>query len=95
MKMRANRVKEKLASGEVASVIWGLKDAEDIDEFGLMGFDGVWIESEHGPSDFKDLGDLARSCDLWELTSIVRVNLNLRGVIYRTLDNDAQGIAMP
>ena len=93
--MRTNRVKEKLAAGQVASVIWGLKDAEDIDEFGLLGFDGVWIETEHGPTDFNDLGDLTRSCDLWGLTSIVRVNLNEQGIIYRTLDRGAQGIVVP
>ena len=29
------------------------------------------------------------------MTSIVRVNLNLPGVIYRTLDQGAQGIVMP
>lgn len=95
MKMRPNRVKDKLASGEIAYIVGGLNDPDFIDRFGPAGFDGVWLEGEHGPVDFKDIGDLTRACDLWGLTSITRVNLNEQGVIYRTLDRGAQGIAVP
>ena len=60
-----------------------------------MGFDGVWIETEHGPIDYKDIPDLTRAADLWGMTSVVRVNQNVPGVIYRTLDVGAQGIVVP
>ena len=62
---------------------------------GPMGFDGIWLEGEHGGVDYGDIGDLTRACDLWGLTSIARVNLNLPGVIYRTLDVGAQWICVP
>ena len=94
--LRENKVKHKLERGEVASVIQGYMTTPDLVEFfGESGFDGVWIEAEHGPIDFKDIADFTRACDLWGMTSIVRVNLNLPGVIYRTLDQGAQGIVVP
>ena len=71
--------------GEPATVLAGTITSDLIEFFGNLGFDGAWIEAEHGPFDFGDIADLTRACDLWGMTSIVRVNLNLPGVIYRTL----------
>ena len=93
--LRPNRVKSKLMRGEPATVVAGTMTPDLIEFFGDMGFDGVWLEAEHGPVDFGDIADLSRACDLWGMTSVVRVNLNLPGVIYRTLDQGAQGIVMP
>ena len=50
---------------------------------------------EHGPIDYRDIPNFTRACDLWNKTSVVRVNLNLPGVIYRTLDLGAQAIVVP
>ena len=62
-----------------------------IDQFGPVGFDGIWLEGDHGPVDFADISDLSRACDLWGLTSIMRVNQNEQSVIYRALDRGVQG----
>ena len=93
--LRENRIKHKLANGELATVIGGYLTPDLIEFIGLLGFDGVWLEAEHGPVDFADIGNLTRACDLWGMTSVVRINLNLQGVIYRTLDQGAQGIVVP
>ena len=93
--LRPNVVKAKLKRGEPVAVVSGMITADLIEFFGNLGFDGVWVEGEHGPVDFADLPDLTRACDLWGMTSVVRVNLNLPGVIYRTLDQGAQGIVVP
>jgi 2-keto-3-deoxy-L-rhamnonate aldolase RhmA len=95
VQIRPNRVKEKLAAGERAYVIGGVNGADDIDQFGPVGFDGVWLEGEHGPVDFGELGNLTRACDVWGMTSLVRVNRNDQALIYRTLDRGAQGIIVP
>lgn len=95
MKMRPNRVKQKLAAGEIAHVIGGLGSPNEIDEFGPVGFDGVWLEAEHGSVDFGDIPDLSRACDLWGMTSILRVNSNQQSIIYRGLDRGVQGIVVP
>lgn len=95
MQIRPNRVKEKLAAGDLAYVISGLTSADDIDIFGTNGFDGVWLEGEHGAVDASRIGDLTRACDLWGMTSITRVNRNDQGLIYRTLDCGSMGICVP
>ena len=93
--IRENRAKHKLERGEVVTVISGFTTPDTVDFLGQFGFDAVWIEGEHGGIDFADIPDLTRACDLWGMTSIVRVNLNLPGVIYRTLDVGAQGVVVP
>ena len=93
--IRPNRVKHRLAEGKVVSVPAGVNTPDLIDTMGPWGFDGFWIEAEHGPVDFGDIADLTRACDLWGVTSIVRVNRVEPGIIYRTLDQGAQGIVVP
>ncbi|MCL0028916.1 aldolase/citrate lyase family protein [Dehalococcoidia bacterium] len=79
----------------MATVASGHTTSDMVEMVGMMGFDGVWIETEHGPLDFADIPDLTRAADLWGLTSIVRVNQNVPGVIYRTFDVGAQGVVVP
>jgi 4-hydroxy-2-oxoheptanedioate aldolase len=93
--MRPNKVKHKLTRGEAATVVTGEMTPDLVEVFGSLGFDGVWIEGEHGPIDFGDIGEFTRAADLWGMTSVARVNLNLPGVIYRTLDQGAQAIVVP
>lgn len=93
--IRPNRVKQKLAAGETVLSLGGLDNADLIDLVGPLGLDAIWLEAEHGPVDFGRVGDLTRACDLWGMTSIVRVNALDYGTIYRTLDLGAQGICVP
>jgi len=97
MEIRPNKIKHKLLNNEIVTVAMGdfTITAGFIDFIGQYGFDGVWIETEHGAIDFADIPDMTRAADLWDMTSIVRVNLNLPSVIYRTFDVGAQGIIMP
>ncbi len=93
--MRENTAKHKLERGEHVVCISGLNSTHIIDFLGQFGFDAVWIEGEHGPVDFADIPDLTRACDIWGMTSIVRVNQNNPGIIYRTFDVGAQGVVIP
>jgi 4-hydroxy-2-oxoheptanedioate aldolase len=93
--IRPNRVKQNLAAGEVATILSGTNDPDLIDQLGPLGAAGIWLEGEHGGVDYADLGDLTRACDLWGMTSVVRVMDNDYATIYRTLDRGAQGIVVP
>ena len=99
MQIRPNRIKDKIAAGEIATIVGGMTHPDDIDAFGPIainhGFDGIWLEGEHGWVDASELGNLTRACDIWGLTSVCRVNDNHQGLIYRTLDRGAQGIVVP
>ena len=76
------------------TAISGPHTSDIIDFLGQFGFDAIWIEAEHGPVDYADIPDMTRACDLWDMTSIVRVNQNVDGIIYRTLDVGAQGVVV-
>ncbi len=95
MSIRPNRVKQRLAAGKVATILAGTNDPDLIDQLGTLGADGIWLEGEHGGVDYADLGNLTRACDLWGVTSVVRVMDNDYATIYRTLDRGAQGIVVP
>ena len=95
MNIRPNRVKDKLAAGQVATILSGTNDPDLIDQLGTLDVDGIWLEGEHGAVDYADLGNLTRACDLWGKTSVVRVMDNDYATIYRTLDRGAQGIVVP
>jgi 4-hydroxy-2-oxoheptanedioate aldolase len=95
VKIRSNRIKQKLAAGQVATILSGTNDADLIDQLGALDVDGIWLEGEHGGVDYADLGNLTRACDLWGKTSVVRVMDNDYATIYRTLDRGAQGIVVP
>jgi 4-hydroxy-2-oxoheptanedioate aldolase len=95
MNIRPNRVKRKLAEGKTAFVMAGVADADTIEQLGPCGADGFWLEGEHGPIDFADISGLTRACDIWGMTSVLRIHQNEYGVIYRALDRGAQGLVMP
>ena len=83
MSIRPNRVKQALAAGRVATILAGSNDPDLIDQLGTLDVDGIWLEGEHGGVDYADLGNLTRACDLWGLTSVLRLHQNEYGVIYR------------
>ena len=95
MNIRANRLKQTIAAGKVATILSGSNDPDLIDQLGTLDVDGIWLEGEHGGVDYADLGNLTRACDLWGKTSVVRVMDNDYATIYRTLDRGAQGIVVP
>ncbi len=95
MKIRPNKIKHTLAEGGIAKVISGFTHPDDIEVFSPTEFDGIWLEGEHGPVDAAEVGNLTRACDIIGMTSLVRINMNDQGMIYRTLDRGAQGIVIP
>ena len=93
--IRANKSKEKLKAGGVVTTISGWASSDMIDFLGPMGFDAVWLESEHGSVTWDQLGDMTRACDLWGVTPITRVTSNEPWLITRTLDRGSMGIVVP
>ena len=94
--MRGNRVKAKLDAGDIAVVVSGHSNtSETIDFCGPLGFDGFWFEGEHGPVTWERIGDLSRACDLWDMSSLLRVHNHDAGVITRALDCGASGLVIP
>ena len=99
MQMRPNRVKDKLQNGERAYAVTGLYSPDEIDAFApallANGIDAVWFDGEHGPATPSELGDMTRACDLWGMTSMVRIGHVDHNTIFRTLDRGAQAVVAP
>jgi 2-keto-3-deoxy-L-rhamnonate aldolase RhmA len=93
--MRENRAKQKLLAGQIVTVTSGHQSSDMIDFLGPLGFDAMWLETEHGPVSWEQIGDMSRACDLWGMSPIVRVNANEPWLITRTLDRGATGIVVP
>ena len=93
--MRENRAKQKLLNGQIVTVTSGHQSSDMIDFLGPLGFDAMWLETEHGPVSWEQIGDMSRACDLWGMSPIVRVNANEPWLITRTLDRGATGIVVP
>lgn len=89
------QIKRRLRDGQTVCVVSGHHNSDMVDFLGQFGLDGVWIECEHGPVTWEQIGDLSRACDLWNMASIVRVNSNEPWLITRTLDRGASGIVVP
>jgi 4-hydroxy-2-oxoheptanedioate aldolase len=95
--MRENRAKHKLREKKRIAVALGGPDhtADMTDFLGSLGFDAVRFCMEHGQVTWAELSDMSRACDLWGMSSIVRVNANEPWLIGRTLDRGIQGVVVP
>jgi 2-keto-3-deoxy-L-rhamnonate aldolase RhmA len=98
--IRPNRAKRKLQAGEpILAPMLGAGSVPDLDSLEMYAatgtFDLAWVEMEHGPWTWRDLSDISRVCDLWGVTSAVRVNWNEPAIITRTLDRGIQGVLVP
>src|SRR2546425_3319109 len=69
VKIRANRLRQTLAAGRVATIIGGTNDPDLIDQLGTLDVDGIWLEGEHGGGDYAHLRHPTRGCRLLGETS--------------------------
>ena len=93
--LRQNRAKLKLQRKEPVIGV-SCSDTDTIDMLGSQGVvDLIWVEMEHGPVDYSQLSDISRACDLWGMTSLVRVNTNEPWLIGRALDRGMQAVLAP
>jgi len=90
-----NKMRQKLKARKPVAVLSGVYNADMVEFVGQFGLDGVWLEGEHGPVDWDEIGDLTRACDLWDMASIMRIAVGEPWVITRTLDRGASGFVVP
>jgi len=94
--MRINELKRKLAAGQtvVGSFLY-VPSAKLTEIVGLIGFDFVVIDMEHGPVDTVVAEDMVRAAELTGMTPLIRVSHNTPHLVLRALDIGAQGIHIP
>lgn len=66
-----------------------------VEQLGLLGFDFVILDMEHGPLTFAQVEDLVRAGDAVGLPTVVRVPENRHLFIQQALDVGASGVQVP
>jgi 4-hydroxy-2-oxoheptanedioate aldolase len=94
--MRSNSLKHKLAAGQQATIVAPYAPSPGLVELlGHMGFDGVFLDCEHGSSGWDEVENQVRAADLAGYSSVVRVERNDAATITRALDRGAGGVQVP
>jgi 4-hydroxy-2-oxoheptanedioate aldolase len=94
--MLENLTKAKLAAGEAAFGCF-VRTAEPqlIEYVGMLGWDFLVFDAEHGPLQPRDVEDLCRAVEPRGTTPIVRVTTNDAPTILRFLDTGVHGLHVP
>jgi 2-keto-3-deoxy-L-rhamnonate aldolase RhmA len=94
--MLTNTLKQKLAAGQPATVIAPFASSAGLVELlGHLGFDGVFLDCEHGPGGWEDIEHMVRAAEVAGYSSVVRVDRNDAATITRALDRGAGGVQIP
>ena len=92
----SNSLKDKLAAGQPATIIAPYATSAGLIELlGHFGFDGVFLDCEHGPASWEEVEHMVRAAEVAGYSSVVRVQSNDAATITRALDRGAGGIQVP
>lgn len=94
--MLENRTKAKLAAGEAAfGCFVRTPEPQLIEYVGMLGWDFLVFDAEHGPLQPREIEDLCRAIEPRGTTPIVRVTTNDAPTILRFLDTGVHGVHVP
>lgn len=94
--MKNNLLKKKLLAGRKVIGTWNTASSSVVtDVIASTGIDFIFIDFEHGPLDFKNIGNYVNSCLAYDVTPIVRVPSNDPSLIQQALDQGAHGVICP
>ncbi|OHB54620.1 MAG: aldolase [Planctomycetes bacterium GWF2_42_9] len=96
MKMRPSRVLKKLRDGKVVRCVkTNLADPRVVEIAGMCGFDCVWLDMEHVPSDWIGVENQIRAAKIYDCDAMVRVARGSYSSHIKPLEADASGIMVP
>ena len=94
--MRTNTTKAKLEEGNVVFGAIINRYAPDLVElFGVLRYDFVMIDCEHGPMDLDQVEHMVRAAEVFEITPLARIPNHEDSTVLRFLDRGVQGIIVP
>lgn len=96
MNMRPSKVLDKLRAGEVVSCIKiNTSDSIVVEIAGMSGFDCAWLDMEHVPNDYSDIGKQILAGKATGMDVMVRVSRGAYSNHIKPLELDASGIMVP
>src|SRR3990172_12836472 len=91
-----NQVKSKLRRGEIVIGSFHYIPSAALTEIiGLIGYDFVVIDMEHGPIETETAEQMVRAAELSGVTPLIRIAFNTPPLILRALDTGAAGVHVP
>ena len=77
--IRRNRLKDKLARGErIFGALLDTPSPDIVEMLGLLGFDYLTLEGQHGAYDDSLYLSLIRAAEIYDMTAVVRVRASFR-----------------
>ena len=96
MQMRKSRVLQKMRDGKVAySTKINLNDVRVVELAAMCGFDCIWLDMEHIPTDWSLMENQIRAAKIHDTDVLVRVARGSYSDYIRPLEADAAGIMVP
>ena len=94
--MRTSNVLEKLRNGQIVHCTKiNLADPRVVEIAALCGFDCVWLDMEHVPSDWGTIENQIRAAKVHNVDTLVRVSKGSYSDYVKPLEADAAGIMVP
>ena len=85
-----------MRSGKVATCVKiNLADQRNVEIAAMSGFDCVWVDMEHIPSDWSFIENAVRSAKCYDVDVLTRVSKGCYSDLVRPLEGDSTGIMVP
>ncbi len=97
MNMRKSRVIKKIKEGGVAFCTkLNLNDPRAAEIAAMCGFDCIWLDMEHVPTDYNELENMIRAAKIYDCDVLTRIGRTGKyGDVIRPLEADSTGIMVP
>ena len=94
--MRPSRVLRRMRAGNVATCVKiNLSDLRDVEIASMCGFDCVWVDMEHIPTDASFIDNAVRTATNYDTDVLTRVSKGCYSEYVRPLEGDSAGIMIP
>src|SRR5918996_1278049 len=96
MFIKPNKTKAKLKAGQPAFGVISTSDDPQLAElFGIAGFDYYMLDAEHGLIDPIQALNVIRTCEIIDITPMIRIGSKDPKLVLQYLDAGMMGIMMP
>lgn len=96
MHLRKSKVLRKIRNGETAfSIKLNMGDPGIAEIAAMNGFDCIWIDMEHVPSDYSTVEHIIRAAKIYDCDVLTRVAKGGYNDFIRPLEADSTGIMVP
>jgi len=94
--MRKSRVLRKMREGKVATCVkLNLADTRNAEIAAMCGFDCIWLDMEHVPTNYSYIEDAVRAAKIYDCDTLTRVSKGCYSDLVCPLEGDSTGIMVP